>query len=250
MLVFSPRFTQVSIDDQVLNDLDVLMHLDDEFAVADGEQHLFNLMSIRRLLLKYPSLQRLNGWSKSLIEQGQRLEMRVVRDLPAASNTKPYTQLTLQKDLILNRFELTPFLKETPRDNVVDLLGNASTSAGIGFKDIPSVSFSNGVSLFATDGGEDISLSMTRLADIATLPIVLAPATHELIEVFANHDRTQPDYENVRREKTTMPRADICLREVIHAVLMDINLDDEEDYTDEMDYLRRMIRCLNPDNNE
>lgn len=247
MLVFNPRSTQVSIDGQVLNDLDVLLHLDDEFTVADGEQHLFNLMSVRRLLLRYPSLQLINGWSKSLIEQGQHLEMRVVRDLPAASSAKPYTQLLLQKHRVLNRFELTPFMSETPRENVVDVQGHASTSMGIAFKDVPSVDFSDGVDFCGMDGDKAISLSMARLADIGTLPIVLAPATYEQIDVFANNNRTRPDYANVRREKTTLASPDLCLREVIHAVLMSINLDDEEDYTDELTRLRRMVRCLDPD---
>lgn len=250
MLVFNPRSTQVSIDDQVLNDLDVLLHLDDEFTVADGEQHLFNLMSVRRLLLRYPSLQLINGWSKSLIEQGQHLEMRVVRDLPAASSAKPYTQLLLQKHRVLNRFELTPFMSETPRENVVDLQGHASASMGIAFKDVPSVDFSDGVDFCGMDGDKAISLSMARLADIGTLPIVLAPATYEQIDVFANHNRTRPDYANVRREKTTLASPDLCLREVIHAVLMSINLDDEEDYTDELTHLRRMVRCVDPDSQD
>lgn len=250
MLVYSPRLTQVSIDDHVLTDLDVLLHIDDEFYVADGEQHLFNLMSIRRLLLKYPNLQLLNGWSKSLIEQGQKLEMTVVRDLPGARKAKPYAQLSLQKHSVLTRFDLTPYLSETPRDNVLDLQGQISTSTGIRFRDVPKVDFSGGVDLSGMDDGQIVGLSMTRLADICYAPIVLEPATHELIDIPANQSRTEPDYANTRREMTTLPSADICLREVIHAVLMDINLDDEEDFREEMDHLRRMVRCLNPDNQE
>lgn len=250
MLVFSPRFTQVSIDDQVLTDLDVLLHIDDEFAVADGEQHLFNLMSIRRLLLKYPNLQLLNGWSKSLIEHGQKLEMTVVRRLPGARNPKSYSQLSLQKHRVLSRSDLTPCLTETPRGNVLDLQGQVSTSCGIGFKDVPSVDFSDGVYFTGMSGDQSVSLSMTRLADICYAPIVLEPATFEQIDILANESRTGLDYANTRRETTTLPGADICLREVIHAVLMDINLDDEEDFNEEMDHLRRMVRCLDRDNLE
>lgn len=250
MLVFSPRFTQVSINDQVLTDLDVLLHIDDEFTVADGEQHLFNLMSIRRLLLKYPNLQLLNGWSKSLIEHGQKLEMSVVRDLPGANKPKHYAQLSLQKHSVLSRTEMTPYLSATPRENVLDLQGQASTSTGIGFKDVPRVDFYQAVDFSGIGDGESVSLSMTRLADICYAPIVLELATHEVIEITANQSRTELDYANTKREKITMASADICLREVIHAVLMDINLDDEEDFNEEMDHLRRMIRCLNPDSQE
>lgn len=247
MLVFSPRLTQISINDQVLNDLDVLMHLDYEFTVADGEQHLFNLMSLRRLLIRYPNLQMINGWSKSLIEQGQKLEMRVVSELSRANKSSPIVQLTLQKVRVLSRSELTPYLEEVPRDNILDLRGHVSTSTRICFKDIPSVDFSDGVYLAGIDGERSLSLSMTRLADIFYTPIALAPATFEQIDTFANQDRTGLDHANVKREKTTLTSHDLCLREVIHALLMDINLDDEDDFNDDMDHLRRMIRCLNPD---
>ncbi|WP_408602227.1 hypothetical protein [Pseudomonas sp. PLMAX] len=250
MLVFSPRFTQVSIDDQVLTDLDVLLHIDDEFTVADGEQHLFNLMSIRRLLLKYPNLQLLNGWSKSLIEHGQKLEMAVVRDLPGTRKSKQYAQLSLQKHSVLSRFELTPYLSVTPRENVLDLQGQVSTGTGIRFKDVSKVDFYQAVDFSGMGDGESVSLSMTRLADICYAPIVLELATHEVIEITANQSRTELDYANTKRETITMASTDICLREVIHAVLMDINLDDEEDFNEEMDHLRRMIRCLNPDSQE
>ncbi|MNG36235.1 hypothetical protein D3C84_1231980 [compost metagenome] len=78
----------------------------------------------------------------------------------------------------------------------------------------------------------------------------MEPATHELIDITAKPSRTELDYANTTRETITLASADICLREVIHAVLMDINLDDEEDFSEEMDHLRRMIRCLNPDSQE
>ena len=247
MLVFSPRFTQVSIDDQVLTDLDVLLHIDDEFTVVDGEQHLFNLMSIRRLLLKYPNLQLLNGWSKSLIEHGQKIEMSIVRELPGANKSKQFAQLSLQKHSVLSRFELTPHLSVTPRENVLDLQGQVSTRACIRFKDVSKVEFYQAVDFSGMGDGETMSLSMTRLADICYAPIVLALATHEVIEITANESRTALDYENTKRETITMASADICLREVIHAVLMDINLDDEDDYNEEVDHLRRMVRCLDRD---
>jgi hypothetical protein len=115
-------------------------------------------------------------------------------------------------------------------EKVIDINGEVPAEMTATYADLPSVTITDEVNLYGLKDNKRYSLSMTRLHQIFYLPIVLAPALNVQTMEVATEDRTGIEQSATSRIKIYQKEHEITLRELLHAVLMDMNLDHEELY--------------------
>ncbi|MBB4865419.1 hypothetical protein HNP46_004300 [Pseudomonas nitritireducens] len=93
-----------------------------------------------------------------------------------------------------------------------------------------SLSQSAQADLYGIDAdGNDVSLSDQNLKDYFFLPIRIRPGLHKYAELFVLDDYTDLDESRLVRVETLDAEPGITLGELVHTILMDINLDDADD---------------------
>ncbi|WP_274644922.1 hypothetical protein [Pseudomonas serbica] len=233
MLVLNPRTAMLSYEDQDIPAEDVLMFIDAEFDLSPDSPAPLTLLTMKRLLLNYPLLQQLNGWAEALLEDAEGIRPRLVNSasLQPQIGDPGFTHLELQKTRIATFSELT-LVKITLDidEKVININGEVPAEMTATYEDVPSVTITDEVNLYGIKGSSRYSLAMTRLHQIFYLPIVLAPALNVQAMEVATEDRTAIEQSATSRIKILQDGHQISLRELLHAVLMDMNLDHEELY--------------------
>lgn len=233
MLVLNPRTAMLSYEDQDIPAEDVLMFLEAVVNLSPDSPTPFTLLTMKRLLLNYPPLQLLNGWAEALLEDAEGIRPRLVNSasLQPQIGDPGFTHLELQKTRIATFSELTLLKINLEIDEkVININGEMPAEMTATYADLPSVTITDEVNLYGLKDKKRYSLSMTRLHQIFYLPIVLAPALNVQTMEVATEDRTGIEQSATSRIKIYQKEHEISLRELLHAVLMDINLDHEELY--------------------
>ncbi|WP_338924037.1 hypothetical protein V0M98_38135 (plasmid) [Pseudomonas silesiensis] len=250
MLVLDPRTAILSYEEQIIPDDDVLMFIDADFQLQMSPDSTtpLTLLTIKRLLLNYPSLQKLNAWAEALLEDAENIRPRLVTstNLHPQSEGHGFTHLELKKTRIATFSELTLLSFELEVDDkIVNINGEVASNLTTKYADIPSVTVIDEVNFHGIKGSSRYSLSMTRLHEVFYLPIVLAEAENVQSMETATEDRTGIEHSATARVTIQQDDHEISLRELLHAVLMDINLDHEEIYEYEKDMLMKEIAQAN-----
>lgn len=233
MLVLNPRTAMLSYEDQDIPAEQVLMFIDADLELSPDSSSPLTLLTMKRLLLNYPLLQQINAWAEALLEDAEGIRPRLVN----SASPKPqigdpgFTHIELQRTRIATFSELTLLKINLDIDEkVINIHGEVPAEMTAIYEDVPSVTITDEVNLYGVKGNSRYSLAMTRLHQIFYLPIVLAPALNVQAMEVATEDRTAIEHSATSRIKILQKDHEITLRELLHAVLMDMNLDHEELY--------------------
>lgn len=254
-MLLNARTGELSINDEVLNDSQVLQVLSDHFALVPGTEQLFTLQTFKKMFLLYPALTYVNGDAESFLEQARLIKPRFHIVGPAASDEaesgEPYYEyLELGKRTTIRISELTRTSSEVveiePPKGVVSIVGEFAKAFTIQveFEDKPSFETQEDIDLSGMADGTPHGLDMERLPRLMHLKIVMPGTQYVYIREFANEDRTRHDHDRMIETTVTHPHHGISLLEAIDGVLYSINLDDEEDYLHERAMLDEMLKDL------
>ena len=259
MVTFNPRTGELFDEDDLLMDEEALLYLVDFFELVPGTENHLTLHSFRKLFEKYPSLTQLNAYSEEFLSQAHDVKprLRLVDASDEALSQKnakgvAYEYLDLSKDRVATRSELTKLesefkLAEDPQVpegsiNIAPIKDRGRVfTLESKYMDKPSFEIQEYTALSGILNGTMYGLSMDRLPELMHLPIKIGNATDIFIEEFANETRDRPDYVKEKRISQEANTPEIPLIDVIMAVLEGINLEDQEDYELERQYLEEAM---------
>lgn len=254
-MILNARTGELSIDDEVLNDSQVLQVLSDHFNLLEGTEQAFTLQTFRRMFTLYPALTYVNGYAESFLDQAKLVKPRFhVVSPESAESADPgepyYESLELAKRVTIRISELARTSSEIvliePPKGVVSIVGDQARAftVKVEYEDKPYFETQEDIDLSGMADGTPHGLDMDRLSRLMHLKITMPGTSYVYIREFANKDRTRLDH-NLMIENTVIhPHHGISLLEAIDAVLYSINLEDEEDYLEERAMLEEMLKDL------
>lgn len=254
-MILNARTGELSIDDEVLNDSQVLQVLSDHFNLLPGTEQAFTLHTFRRMFLLYPALTYLNGYAESFLEQAKHIKPKFHVVGPDVSgepdSSGPYFEyLELAKRTTIRISEMSRTSSEVvmiePPKGVVSIVGDQARvfTVKVEYEDKPSFDTQEDVDLSGMAEGTAHGLDMDRLPRLMHLKIVMPGTQYVYVREFANEDRTRLDHNLMIETTVVHPHHGISLLEAIDAVLYSINLDDEEDYLEERAMLDEMLQDM------
>jgi hypothetical protein len=243
MITFNARTGEVFRDEELVCDSKILENTHSTFQLVSGTEGNFSLLSVKRLLTKYPTLKLLTSWTESFMEHAEKVPARigVIRPADQAWNEGEIQYLTLQQCGITSKNELTGHANFDDPEHGFRMV----------WTDTPSMSISMGAHFCGHSTEGDQSLSYTPLRDVFYQPIKLLNDKFTLELNYATEDRTTIDYD--RRELHTFETSahSLSLKDMIMAIMMDLNLDDNEQLDADLEMLRgRLDSCSTDEEDE
>lgn len=231
MIRFNPRTGEFLRDSMSLTDDIVLSYISHKFELVDNSEPSFSLLSVKRMLKRYPSMMKLTDWTESFMAQAERVEPRIgiLRDSGKPFGPSEIQYLLLQRGTILNISELTT--KSILHDNGFKLTYQDAQDV----KANTSESFSG----YSLDGHQ--SLSYTPIKDIFYLPIKILNDHVMTTRDYANAARDDLDYSRHEREEYDLKDCTISIQQMIMAIMMDVNLDEPDDLEDASNMIQERL---------
>lgn len=242
MITFNARTGEVFRDEELVCDNKILENTHSTFQLAPGTENNFSLLSVKRLLTKYPALRLLTSWTDSFMEHAEKVPARigVIRPADKTWGEGEIQYLTLQQCGITSKNELTGHANFDDPENGFRMV----------WTDTPSMSISVGTHFcgYSTVGNQ--SLSYTPLRDVFYQPIKLLNDKFTLELNYATDDRINIDYERRELHKFEANTHSLSLGDVIMAIMMDLNLDDDEQLEADLEMLRGRLDSCTQDEEE
>ncbi|MBI6882376.1 hypothetical protein [Pseudomonas putida] len=251
-MILNARTGELILEQGTASDCEVLEYLDAPFTLLKGTEQHFTLQTFRKMFVLYPSLTAINGWAENFLEQSTRLKPRlqVVGAVASPSDLakdQSFQSLELAKRVTVKLSEMTSTHLEsadiTDAPELLGLMSAAEDSIGrvtmvtIVFEDKPDCSVFSDVDLLGVALGGIHDLDMIRLETIMHLRISMPGASYVYVHEYANEDRTGIDKSRTTETHFQKAKAEITLIEAIRAVLLSMNLDDEDIYLEQKAYL-------------
>lgn len=231
MLTFNPRTGDILKDSEVISDNKILYYIDYGLELESGSEKNFSLLSIKRMLKKYPSLKKLTEWSESFMEQAEKVASRIgiIKDCDHEWEDHEIQYLVLEKCFSTEYCDLTACADFDAPDGI-----------GMTYTDVPSLRqrISESLSGFSIAGNQ--SLSLTPLKDVFYMPIKILNDKKKLFQHFATEDRAGIDYKKSKRLKLESSKSSISIGGMLTAIMMDLCLDDEEDRADRFHMIKEL----------
>lgn len=243
MITFNARTGDVFRDEELVCDNRILENTHSTFQFVSGTEGNFSLLSVKRLLTKYPTLRLLTSWTDSFMKHAEKVPARigVIRPADQVWTEGEIQYLTLQKCGITSKNELTGHANFDDPEHGFRMV----------WTDTPSMSISVGTHFCGHSTAGNQSLSYTPLRDVFYQPIKLLNDQFTLELNYATDDRTTIDYEKRELHKFEANTHSLSLGDVIMAIMMDLNLDDDEQLESDLDMLRgRLDSCTQHDEDE
>ncbi|MDU8350928.1 hypothetical protein RYA05_03350 [Pseudomonas syringae pv. actinidiae] len=228
MIRFNPRTGEFLRDSVSLTDDIVLSYTSNNFKLVDDSEQHFSLLSIKRMFKRYPSLMKLTDWTESFMEQAQNIEARIgiLRDSKQPFGPSEIQCLELQRSTRINVSELTA--KSVMLDNGFKLTHRDEQHVDAN----TSESFSG----YSQEG--QLSLSYTPIREIFYLPIRVLNDHVMITRDYANENRDDMDYSRHQRDEYSLNECSMSIQQMLMAIMMDVNLDDEEDRLDVIEMIK------------
>jgi hypothetical protein len=243
MITFNARTGEVFRDEELVCDDKILENTHSIFQLAPGTESNFSLLSVKRLLTKYPTLRLLTSWTDSFMAHAEKVPARVgvIRPADQAWGEGEIQYLTLQQYGITSKNELTGHADFDDPENGFRMV----------WSDTPSMSVNVGTHFCGHSIAGDQSLSYTPLRDVFYQPIKILNDKYKLELNYATEDRTNIDYERRELHIFMANAHSLSLGDMIMAIMMDLNLDDDEQLEDDLEMLRgRLDSCSQNDVDE
>lgn len=228
MINFNPRTGELFNDSELLEDGLVLCYITHTLKIVPDTERFFSLLSIKRLLNRYPSLMLLTDWTQSFMAQAASVELRIGIMKAAGQEYKPseIQYLKLQKRRAARFCELTG---HTNFD---------SNTMFMSYEDVPFTDINIGDSLSGHSHEGDQSLSYTPIREIFYIPIRIENDLNVSTRDYANEARNHIDYSQHEHIETLGLDSTLTVQDVLMAIMMDVNLDDEDDRLDDIEMLQ------------
>ncbi len=247
MLILNPLTGQLfdKKENRLVANDEVLMFIRDLFTVNEDLKHRLTLHSFRKMFECYPALMALNGWADDFMAFDYKKLPRFVL-LNNAVDSNSCDKLFLQRKIDVADSELTfldvDFIEKS--ENVINIDGSRTRTFSIkmDYKDQPSIEIDDSTDLFYIKDNEVQSLSFTRLDEIYWKPIEILNAQYSMTKMYANADRSSIGHSEVSDYIQETP--ELKLDSVIHTILMDVNLDDEEVFEAEQEFMNEVMERI------
>lgn len=243
MIELNPRTGELFKESELLDDSRVLYYITHSITITEALKESLTLLSIKRMLSRYPSLMRLTDWTNNFMAQASRVESRIgiIRDASKAYAPSEIQYLHMQMRTMTVHHELT---------------GNAifdDHGFRMEYVDKPHVSVDAGVSLSGYSDEGLQSLSYTPIREVFYLSIKMMNDKVAISRDWANEQRNGLDYSRNHRVEQEVDGCSISLLDMLMSIMMDLNLDDEEDRLSDIEMLQGRIDTQpkeeNPENN-
>lgn len=257
MIELNPRTGELFKESELLDDSRVLYYITHSITITEALKESFTLLSIKRLLSRYPSLMRLTDWTDNFMAQAARVEPRIgiIRDASKAYAPSEIQYLHLEMRTATAYTELT---------------GHAMFDDGpfrMEYEDKPHMSVNAGVSLSGYSAEGLQSLSYTPIREVFYLPIRMVndkvvithtpmkevfylPIKVDNDEVTINHNDwanelcNKLDFTRQQRYEHESEECSISLLDMLMSIMMDLNLDDEDDRLRDIEMLKGRVETL------